>query len=233
MDYGDSDRVVTLLTPLHGKIALMARGARRSRRRFSSALEPFALLEIALVPGRGTALGTLVEAQATRVFARLLGDLGRMGAAGAALELVRETVPEHEAEPSVYAATAAAIEALDVEDVEPLALLTCFHARLMALVGFAPRLDACGVCGKEPGVGQSSLFDPLEGQLVCRACGGATHRLAADARERLTRALGTEWVAAARAPWSRRSLAPAYRAIRAFAEHRLGRALPDNPLLPA
>lgn len=233
VDYGESDRVVTLLTAAHGKIALIARGARRSRRRFAGALEPFTLLEVGLVPGAGMALGTLVDAHVRRAFPRILGDLGRMGAAGAALELVREAVPEHQPDPSVYLTTAAAIEALDAEDAEPLAVLACFHARLMALVGFAPRLDACGVCGKRPGRAQASLFDPREGHLVCRGCGGATHRLAADARERLMRALSPDWIAAAKAPWPRRSVGPAYRAIHAFAEHRLGRALPDNPLLAA
>lgn len=191
------------------------------------------MLEVALVPGAGAALGTLTDALARRAFPRILGDLGRMGAAGGALELVREVVPEREPDASVYLTTAAAIEAFDDADADPLGLLVCFHARLMALAGFAPRLDACGVCGKRPGRAQASLFDPREGQLVCRACGGATHRLAADARERLARALSPDWIAAAQPPWPRRSVGPAYRAMHAFAEHRLGRALPDNPLLAA
>lgn len=209
----------------------MARGARRSRRRFQGALEPFVLLEVAIVPGAGTMLGTLTGAHARRAFPRILADLRRMGAAGAMLELVRETVPDREADPLAYLTTAAALEAFDAEAVDPLGLLACFHARLMVLGGFSPRLDVCGVCGKRPGRTQSSLFDPREGRLVCRACGGATHRLGAEARERLLRALSPRWVEAAVPPWARGSAGPAYRAMHAFAEHRLGRALPDNPLL--
>lgn len=231
VDYGDADRVVTLLTASHGKIALIARGARRSRRRFQGALEPFTWLDVALVPGAGVGLGTLVEAHARRAFPRILADLARMGAAGAVLELVRDAVPERETDAPVYLTTAAALEALDVEDAVPLALVTCFHARLLGLLGFALRLDACGQCGRRPESRQASLFDPREGRLVCRACGGASQRISADARARLARALTPSWIAAAAPPWPRRSLGPAYRAMRAFAEHRLGKQLPDPPLL--
>lgn len=154
-----------------------------------------------------------------------------MGAAGAVLELVREVVPEREPDPGVFLTTVAALDALDEQDVDALALLTGFHARLMALAGFAPRLDACGMCGKRPRETQASSFDARSGALACRDCGGAAHRLGADARGRLLRALGPDWVTAVRAPWPRRGLDPAYRAMRAFVEHRLGRELRDPALL--
>ncbi len=38
VDYGDADRIVTLLTAAHGKISALAKGARSSRRRYGAAL---------------------------------------------------------------------------------------------------------------------------------------------------------------------------------------------------
>ena len=35
VDYGEADRVVTLLTRARGKVSAIARGARKSRRRFA------------------------------------------------------------------------------------------------------------------------------------------------------------------------------------------------------
>ena len=44
VDYGEADRILTLLTPELGRVAVLARGARKSQRRFAGALEPFAVL---------------------------------------------------------------------------------------------------------------------------------------------------------------------------------------------
>ncbi|HSM92508.1 MAG TPA: DNA repair protein RecO, partial [Anaeromyxobacteraceae bacterium] len=48
VDYGESDRIVTLLTRERGKVGAYARGARASRRRFPGLLEPFTLLSAEL-----------------------------------------------------------------------------------------------------------------------------------------------------------------------------------------
>ena len=39
VDYGEADRIVHLLTPEQGRVAAMARGARKSRKRFGGALD--------------------------------------------------------------------------------------------------------------------------------------------------------------------------------------------------
>ena len=40
-DYGEADRIVTLLTESHGKVSALARGAKKSRKRFGAALGLF------------------------------------------------------------------------------------------------------------------------------------------------------------------------------------------------
>src|SRR5262245_33859927 len=52
VDYGESDRVVTLFTREHGCVSAMARAARKSKRRFAGALEGFALIHVELSTGR-------------------------------------------------------------------------------------------------------------------------------------------------------------------------------------
>ena len=46
LDYGDSDRIVSLFTLEHGRVKAFARGARKSRKRFGPALEPFARIDV-------------------------------------------------------------------------------------------------------------------------------------------------------------------------------------------
>jgi DNA repair protein RecO (recombination protein O) len=224
VDYADADRIVTLLTSRMGKASFIARGARRSKRRFGGALEPFVLLGVELRGGSGQ-LGTLLQAHPTRAFPRILADLRRIGAGFAALELLRELSAEHEPDPAVFATALELLAALDAEDSGPERVLLCFEVRLLALVGFAPRLDACGRCGKRPAPGQAALFDTRLGHLVCRGCGGAAHRLGAVVRAQLGRALGPAWRAAAAEACPAPELGQAREALRSFVEQRIGRAL--------
>ncbi|MGD8861419.1 MAG: DNA repair protein RecO [Myxococcales bacterium] len=231
VDYRDVDRIVTLLTRDRGKAAYIARGARRSRKRFGASLQPFALLRAEVAEGRGH-VGTLSQAQVTRAFPRLLGELERMGAGYAALELLRELLPEREPAPTLFDDAVAFMQELDAAEVKPGALLLCFQVRALSLAGFAPELDACGLCGKRPAPERAGLFDPRAGHLVCRACGGAPRKLAGVTRARLREATGEAWSQAAAAPWPDDELGGALSAIRAFAEHRLGKALSGASLAP-
>jgi DNA repair protein RecO len=147
VDYGEADRIVTLLTRRHGKLAALARSARKSKRRFAGALEGFALLDAELAIGSGD-LSHLQSARVTRAFPRLLGDLERLSAAGALLRLCRDLLPERSPDAEVFDALVSMLEALDRADVPPAALQVAFEIRLLALTGFAPLLAACGRCGK-------------------------------------------------------------------------------------
>ena len=71
--YGEADRIVTLLTDAHGKVALMARGARRSQRRFAGSLEPFAVIEAEVALGAGE-VGRLGGARVLQAFGRAIDE---------------------------------------------------------------------------------------------------------------------------------------------------------------
>ena len=224
VDYGDADRVVTLFTERFGKTACIARGARRSRKRFGGALSPLAVLSVELQRGRGE-LATLTSAQLQTPFVRLLGDLARMNAAFSGLELLRALSPDHEPDAAVFAHACELFAQLDAGELpaEPLGL--CFAWRLLALAGMAPRLDRCGLCGKAPRPEQAAELDVLQGHLVCRQCGGAPHRLHAALRARLSQALTVAWADAASADLPLSELASARRVLDAYIEARLGRPL--------
>src|SRR5512142_1063854 len=96
VDYGESARVVTLLSRERGKVSAFARGARASRRRFGGALEPFTLLA-AEVRGRSSSdLLGLESTAVVRGFGGIRGDLARIACAAYAAELARELVRDHE-----------------------------------------------------------------------------------------------------------------------------------------
>ena len=87
LDYGESDRIVTFLTDEFGKLKGIAKGARRSRRRFANALEPFSLSTI-LFSRRGSGGLAFIEgSDVINHFAGIRADLDRTLVASYVVEL--------------------------------------------------------------------------------------------------------------------------------------------------
>ncbi|MGF1464978.1 MAG: DNA repair protein RecO [Sandaracinaceae bacterium] len=219
--YGEADQVLTLLTEAYGRVGVLARGARKSTRRFAGALEPFCVLDVEVALGRGE-LGRLAQARLVRAFPALLADLDRMTTAGACLELVRELLPPREPDPSWLPTVVDLLEALDA-GAPPEELRIAFTLRFLALTGFAPGLERCGRCDRPAPPGRAALFDPVLGALVCRACGGAPWKLSGSLRARMTASLGPRWTAVE--AWPSPEVAVARTAVTDFVTHHLGRRL--------
>ncbi|MFO0692301.1 MAG: DNA repair protein RecO [Polyangiales bacterium] len=189
VDYRDSDRIVTFLTPELGRIAGIARGARKSQRRFGGALQSASHVRLTLGPLRGD-LHTVLGAELVEAHMGLLTDLARLERAGFALALLRDLVPEKHPEPEIFEAT---LHYLAAQAASPasLPLLVAFQLRVLCCLGLAPELGACVECGKSVPAGRPALFDPRRGGLVCRACGGGPFLLSAGTLEALALASGS------------------------------------------
>ena len=179
IDYRDSDRIVTLLTEDHGKISALARGARKSARRFGGALQPYVLMQAHYRTGRGS-LAHLEQVSVDRSFHGILRRLDAIGSAGAAMAVIRERLPEHEPEREVFDVAIRFLAALDEGAPSEESLLS-LQIRVLTILGFAPTLDRCVGCGKVPAPGRAASFDAARGGIVCRACGGGRLVLSAGA----------------------------------------------------
>jgi DNA repair protein RecO (recombination protein O) len=225
VDYGESDRVLTLLTEHRGRIAAIARGARRSQKRFGGALEPFALLEVALARGRGE-LWRLTEATLVEAHPGLSRDLARIGAAAFVLELVRELAPEDQPEPGLFRSIEEVLGLLASAEGTAVAALAFGAAlRVLALAGIAVSVTACTACGKPVPAGRKVLFDPRRGGVVCSACGGGPIALSAVALALLVQLERTLLADLARVAPPDPIVDEVDRTLTAFLEQRLERPL--------
>jgi DNA repair protein RecO (recombination protein O) len=141
--YRDSSLLVDLLTPEFGRIACVARGARRDKQRRQQALQPFSPLLVSLL-GRGD-LKTLgpVESAGTALWLR-----GRAVYAGLyANELLMRLLPPGEAQVTAFACYQTLLQALAVLDgsaAEHLeAPLRRFELQLLQDLGNCPQLSYC------------------------------------------------------------------------------------------
>jgi DNA repair protein RecO (recombination protein O) len=194
VDYGESDLVLTLLTEQLGKVSALARGARKSSRRFSGALEPMHTLRVEMDERPGAELLTLVESKLQTPRENIMRSLGAMEAAGKALTWARRASPPRTPEAAVYDVLVSLLDRL-VEggsaEQASLALAEAGLAMLSAL-GWGIDLERCVRCGRQALVTQSASVDAARGGLICRSCGGARLRVSAAARQRLQRAAAGE-----------------------------------------
>ncbi|MDD5307906.1 MAG: DNA repair protein RecO [Deltaproteobacteria bacterium] len=225
VDYGESDRIVTLFTRDYGKISALARGARKSRRRFGGALEPFCLLEVTLA-SHARGLWRLGETTLVAAYPGLASSLARLGAAARILELAREVVPEHEPDPAMFELLEQALPALSRAD-EPHVAATAAAAslRVLALAGFELRFTDCSVCGAPVPKGARVRFDPWRGGVVCTPCGGGPIGLAAAAVRGLLALLALPLSRVSEAGVDAPRVAQIEEAIDAFVRHHLGKPL--------
>jgi DNA repair protein RecO (recombination protein O) len=185
--YGESDLIVTLLTEQAGKLSALARGARRSQRRFGGALEPMHTLRVALDERTTSDLYILREASIDQARSGLTSSLEALEAAGRALKWLAQACVAKTPEPLAWSAISDFLDALDasVAGHRPRRELAEFGLRLLSALGWALDFEQCVRCGKRCEPGQAAFVDAARGGLVCRACGGARQRLDGALRARL------------------------------------------------
>jgi len=190
VDYRESDWVVTFFTEQRGRVSALARGARRSQKRFGGVLEPMHTLTLALEERPTRDLMILREASIEIPRTRLVARLDTLEAAGRALGWVRSSTPQHQREPLVYISIVELLEQLNQPSHErdPRLFLAEFGFRLLSALGFAIDFHGCVRCGRACAEGRAAYVDARKGGLVCRACGGASRRLEGPQRARFARA---------------------------------------------
>jgi len=139
-DYGETSRIVTLLTRQHGVVGAMAKGARRPTSTFGSTLQPGSYVQAVYYykPERG--LQTLREVSHLQRFPRLTTDLERITLALRAIEVTRALIDEGEAQPLALEALARTLTYLDAAEDRLGNALLWFQLRLTTLLGFSPDL---------------------------------------------------------------------------------------------
>ena len=137
-DYGETSRIVRLLTRQHGVLGVLARGARRPTSQFGSALQPLSYVQAVYYhrPQRG--LQTLKEASHVVRFQRLLRDVPRLTLGLRVIETVRLRIDEGEAHPLVLDLVVRVLEYLDGSEDHVANAVPWFQLRLAALLGFGP-----------------------------------------------------------------------------------------------
>ncbi len=173
--WGEADRIVTFYTLRYGKVRGAARGARRMKSRFGSALEPFVHADLNLFEKPNDTMHRVSQADIKDSFSGLREDLALMAAAGRLANLVGALTADGDPSPRLFETLLEGLRTLHEKWQEPGLAALLFQIKLLALAGFRPQLDHCAACGKAAAagsVGRELRFSAYAGGLVCPSCSG-------------------------------------------------------------
>lgn len=137
-DYGEADRILTLLTPDYGKLTLLAKGVRRVKSKMAGGIELFSISQLGFIKGRGD-IGTLTSTRLAKHYGRIVSDLDRTMTA---YEMIKrlDKATEEVVEREFFDVLQQTLEALDDTDIPLPIIQLWFGMRLLELGGRSPNL---------------------------------------------------------------------------------------------
>lgn len=171
--YSEADNVITLLSPEHGRLSAIAKGARRQKSRLGGRLQPAVVARLTLHRGRSELCG-LRGAAVVEPHAGLWHESYRLLAAGAVLESAAKIVPADEENVPAYTLirrTLALLTGIGPRPAPPRLdpIVLASRLKLLVISGLMPRLGGCVQCGATEDL---VAFSAIHGGALCRSCGG-------------------------------------------------------------
>jgi DNA repair protein RecO (recombination protein O) len=168
LDYKDADRIITCFSLEQGLLKGFARNARKSRKRFGTALEPFSQVRLHWTDKAGSDMVSLQEAELIDLRSGLRKDIGALALASYGCELVEGLLGEKQVQPDVFHLLQAFLDHLNKNGLSLEARLL-FELRLLALVGYAPHFLHCAACNIAL-EGEQAAFSAKAGGCLCLDC---------------------------------------------------------------
>ncbi|HEX5455919.1 MAG TPA: DNA repair protein RecO [Candidatus Saccharimonadales bacterium] len=139
-DYGEKDRIITVLTKNHGKIRAIAKAVRSPKSRLAGGIELFAENELGLAEGRGE-LYTVTHSRMKRYFGRIASDIDATNMAYEYMKAVNKLTPDHAGE-EYYDVLLKLFEALDESRIPISQINIWCGLEVLKNLGASPNLGA-------------------------------------------------------------------------------------------
>lgn len=146
LNLGESDRILTLFSPDHGKIRAIAKGSRRTKSKFGGHTELFSLSEMVITKGKN--LDIVSDANLLNNFLANNPDIDKVKTAYYFGEIINKLLPDESVNREVYDLLLYCLNNINDADIRLLQLV--FIARLLKNLGIYPELSQCVKCEEKP-----------------------------------------------------------------------------------
>ncbi len=167
-DYRENDRMLTLLSPVLGRVEALCRGCKRPQSPLLAASEWFALGEYVLFAGKGRM--TVTSCNLTESFFPLRTDYEKLKHATYLLSIAEAAAQPGERAVELFTLLARSLGRLAYTDRPAQAVTAAFLLHFSAVSGYRPRLSHCVRCARKIEDEEIRLFDVENGGLLCDKC---------------------------------------------------------------
>lgn len=227
MDFGESDKIVTFYTLRFGKMKGIAKGAKRSKKRFGINLEPFSLVRLHFFEKKEDALVRVSACDLINAFQGIREDLFKIAHGSYMIEVAEKMVPERERHPELFDLLTDFLGLLESKGITE-DLLRVFEIRLLDDIGLKPHISNCVICHKPLAQGFSVIVSPEKGGALCSSCSKgvpSTIRISVGTLKTLEMALKIEPHKIPRLVFSKEARTESRGFLHAFIRYHTGREL--------
>jgi DNA repair protein RecO (recombination protein O) len=188
---GESDKIVSFLTEGHGKLTGLAKGAKRSKKRFVNSLEPFSFVNLNFQDRSHSNLAFILGCELQKSYKKLISSLEKIAFASYCVEITDRLIGEREENRLIFDHLKKSLAYLEIEETS-VTFLIGFELKLLSLAGYQPFLDSCRRCGLRPSWYESIkmaegnwYFSFRDGGVLCAACSKLRKEIMPISRETL------------------------------------------------
>jgi DNA repair protein RecO (recombination protein O) len=175
VEWSETSLVVTLWTRGFGKVSAIAKGARRLKSPFESALDLLSISSVVFLMKSGDALDLLTEAKLQRRFKSSQSGLLPLYCGYYAADLIQSLTEHHQPIPGLMELLEQTLADLDAEQ-SPASVTLRLELHTMQLLGVLPSLDFCIGCGEALDTSRTSVpYSVTGGGVVCVGCALVQH----------------------------------------------------------
>ena len=169
IDFSETSCVVTLFTREFGKLTGLAKGGRRLKGPFESALDLLALVRLVFLRKSSDAFDLLTEAKLKRRFRGHDRDLSAYYAGYYVAELLIELTDDYDPHPALFDLAEQTLAGLSSGGPAPL-LIFRYELAALDILGFLPVLEICAECGANVPLTGRVAFGAIQGGVLCSRC---------------------------------------------------------------
>lgn len=144
---GEADKIITIFSKSYGKITAAARGARRPKSRLIAGTQFISYSDFVLF--RGKEMYNVNSCELIESFYPIRNDVVRLAYAAHIVDIVNDVVQENQPSFRVLQLFLNSLHMLSKTEKNPELITRIFELRILSILGYAPFVKGCMVCGKE------------------------------------------------------------------------------------
>lgn len=144
---GEADKIVTIFSGNRGKISALAKGARRPRSKLVAGTQFLSYSDYVLFSGRE--MYSINSCEVVEPFYEIRNDMIRLTYAVHFIDIVTDVIQENQPAQRVLQLLLNSLHMLSKTVKEPELIARIFELRFLSIMGYAPFVRGCIICGRE------------------------------------------------------------------------------------